>query len=779
MATKDRPSNFIRAKIDADLEAGRYGQVVTRFPPEPNGYLHIGHAKSICLNFGLARDYQGRCHLRMDDTNPAKEDTEYVDAIQNDVRWLGFDWNEHLYFASNYFEQLYAYAVTLIDQGLAYVDSLSVEEIREHRGTLTEAGHNSPYRDRSVSESLALFKAMRAGDFEDGAHVLRAKIDMSAKNMLMRDPLLYRIRHAHHHRTGNDWCIYPMYDYAHCLSDAIEGVTHSICTLEFENNRELYDWILEAVDVPHPRPEQTEFAKLGLDYTVMSKRNLRAFVMGGHVASWDDPRMPTIAGLRRRGVTPAAVRAFAEMVGVAKANSVVDLDKFDFCIRDDLNHKVRRVQAVLRPLKVVVTNWPEGQVDELEAPYYPHDVPLEGSRTLHFSGELYIERGDFMEDPPKKFFRLAPGREVRLRYGYYLTCTDVVKDASGEVIELRCTYDPASRGGTTEDGRKVRGTLHWVSAPHAVDATARLYDRLFRVPAPGSDPDRDVLDDMNPDSLQVIEGAKIEPSIAHDPPGTRYQFERQGYFISDVVDSKLGALVFNRIVGLRDTWAKLQQKKVSAPDPSTRSARPARPAERDRRRPDRRSRSELREAARRVDAELKERYDRYRQLGLSDKAADLLSGERQLGDFFEAALVTYDAPAALSRWVVNELAREVKDRSTADVGITPEALAQITEMVSDGAISNAAGRQVFAELVANGGDVSATVDRLGLHKVTDASSLEPLVAKAVADHPAEVAKYLEGRTQLIGFFIGKVMQASGGSADAKIVRQLVRDALQR
>jgi len=775
--TTERPSNFIAAKIDDDLKNGKYTQVVTRFPPEPNGYLHIGHAKSICLNFGLARDYEGRCHLRMDDTNPAKEDTEFVESIKNDVRWLGFDWGEHMYYASDYFPKLYEFAVVLINKGLAYVDSLTVDEIREYRGSLTESGKPSPYRDRPVDENLDLFARMKAGEFPDGTHVLRAKIDMAAKNMLMRDPLLYRIRHAHHHRTGDAWCIYPMYDYAHCLSDAIEGITHSICTLEFENNRELYDWVLEAVDFPRPRPEQTEFAKLALDYTVMSKRNLRRFVEEGTVDGWNDPRMPTIAAIRRRGVTPEAIRAFAEMVGVAKANSVVDLDKLDFCIRDDLNHKVRRVQAVLDPIKVTITNWPEGKVDELDASYYPHDVPLEGSRKLPFSGELYIERADFMEEPSKKFFRLAPGREVRLRYGYYITCLEdgVVKDDAGNVVELRCTYDPDTRGGTSADGRKIRGTLHWVSAAHAVDAAVRVYDRLFSVPSPGGE-DRDVVEDLNPDSLKTWAHAKLEPSIAEDPSGSRYQFERQGYFISDVLDSKPGALVFNRIVGLRDTWAKLQKKKSAIPEPKRAEPKVAGSLSDDRR-PDKKSRADIRAEARAADPVLEERYDNYIEAGLSEDDADLLSGERALGDFFDRAADLYPYPAEVARWVVNELAREAKDAPLSNFAITPEGLAELTKLVADGVISNAAGRKVFTELLTKGGSPADIVKALGLEKVDDAGALVPLVEQAIADNPSEAAKYREGKRQLIGFFIGKVMQATKGSADAKVVRELVQKAL--
>ena len=557
----ERGLDFIRAMVGRDVAAGKWGgRVATRFPPEPNGYLHIGHAKSICLNFGLAAEYGGTCNVRFDDTNPLTEDQQYVDAIRDDVRWLGFDWADREYYASDYFEQLYDFAVILIRKGGAYVDSQNEEQIRTSRGTIQRAGTESPHRTRSVDENLDLFRRMREGEFPDGAHVLRAKIDMAHPNFLMRDPLLFRIRHAAHYRRGDAWCIYPLYDFTHCLSDSIERITHSLCTLEFKDNRDLYDWIVREVGIEQP-PEQTEFARLNLDYTVLSKRKLVRLVREGHVAGWDDPRMPTIAGLRRRGVTPEAIRAFADGVGVARVDSRVELGKLEHAIRDELNMRVPRVLCVLRPLKVVVTNYPEGQVEELDAPSYPHDVPKEGSRRLPFTRELYIERDDFMEDPPKKFFRLAPGREVRLRYAYFVTCTDVVKDAAGTVVELRCTYDPATRGGDAPDGRKVKGTIHWVSATRALPCEVRLYDRLFTQPDPDDVPDdQEFTATLNPESLVVLREARVEPSVGQDPPGTRYQFERQGYFVSDIVDSKPDSLVFNRTVQLRDTWAKVQAK---------------------------------------------------------------------------------------------------------------------------------------------------------------------------------------------------------------------------
>jgi glutaminyl-tRNA synthetase len=559
------PSNFIRAIVEEDRRTGKHGgRVVTRFPPEPNGYLHIGHAKSICLNFGLAADYGGRCNLRFDDTNPTKEDVEYVDAIKADVRWLGFEWGDREYYASDYFERLYDYAERLIREGKAYVDSLSADEIRAHRGTLTEPGRASPYRERPVEESLDLFRRMRAGEFPDGAHVLRAKIDMASPNLVMRDPTLYRIRKVPHHRTGDRWCIYPMYDFAHCLSDSIEGITHSICTLEFENNRALYDWVLDALRVPC-HPQQIEFARLSLSYTVLSKRRLLELVEERHVGGWDDPRMPTLSGLRRRGYTPEAIRDFCERIGVAKRDSVVDVAMLEHSIRDDLNRRAPRVMAVLRPLRVVIENYPADRVEELEAVNNPED-PAAGTRRVPFARELYIERDDFREEPPPKYFRLAPGREVRLRYAYLVRCIGVVKDErTGEVVELRCTYDPATRGGSTPDGRKVKATIHWVSARHALAAEVRLYDRLFLAESPEAG--RDGIDykaHLNPRSLEAIPDCRLEPSLAAAPPGSHWQFERLGYFCADAVETRPGRPVFNRTVSLRDTWARIEERERRA-----------------------------------------------------------------------------------------------------------------------------------------------------------------------------------------------------------------------
>jgi glutaminyl-tRNA synthetase len=554
------PPNFIRNRIIEDNESGRFGgRVMTRFPPEPNGYLHIGHAKSICLNFGLAQEFGGLCNFRFDDTNPSKEEIEYVESIQADVRWLGFDWGDRLYYASDYFEQLYQWALDLIRKGKAYVDHLSAEEIREYRGTLTQPGKESPYRDRSVEENLALFEKMRAGELKDGECVLRAKIDMASPNLNMRDSVMYRIKHDAHHRTGTRWCIYPMYDYAHGLSDSIEGITHSICTMEYEDHRPLYDWYLDELGVYHP--QQIEFARLNLSYTVMSKRKLLQLVRENHVAGWDDPRMPTLAGMRRRGYTPEAIRNFCERIGIGKKESLVDLALLEYCLREDLNKRAPRVMAVLRPLRVVIENYPEGKLDELDAVNNPEDESM-GTRKVLFTRELYIERDDFMEDPPKKFYRLAPGREVRLRYAYFVKCVGVVKDEkTGEVVELRCTYDPETRGGGAPDGRQVKATLHWVSAEHALPAEVRLYDRLFNRENPADAEDgADFKAYINPRSLEVLPDCRVEPGLATASVGDRFQFERMGYFSVDP-DTAPGKLVFNRTVTLRDTWAKIQQSE--------------------------------------------------------------------------------------------------------------------------------------------------------------------------------------------------------------------------
>ncbi len=561
MSSDDTPrsTDFIRSIVAGDVRANKHGgRVTTRFPPEPNGYLHIGHAKSMCLNFGVAAENDGVCHLRFDDTNPTTEETGFVDVIREDVRWLGFDWGEHLYFASDYFPQLHDFAVELVRRGRAFVCDLSSEEIAAHRGNLTEPGRNSPYRDRPVEENLDLFARMRAGEFENGERVLRARIDMASPNLIMRDPVLFRVHKAPHHRTGDQWCVYPMYDFAHCLSDSIEQITHSLCTLEFLDHRALYDWILDALELTC-HPQQIEFARMNLSYTVMSKRMLRELVENGHVNGWDDPRMPTLRGMRRRGYPPVSIRRFCEGIGVAKRDNTIQLARLEHEVREELNARAPRVMAVLRPLRLVIENYPEDQVEQLEAVNNPEDASR-GTRLVPFSRVLYIERDDFLEDPPKKFFRLAPGREVRLRYAYFVTCQSVVKDESGQVVELRCSYDPATRGGDAPDGRKVKGTLHWVSAAHALPAQVRLYEHLFDREDPSDVPEGgDFSDFLNPDSLETLTGCAVEPGLAGAEPGASYQFERMGYFCVDP-DSSDGALVFNRTVSLRDTWAKIQKQ---------------------------------------------------------------------------------------------------------------------------------------------------------------------------------------------------------------------------
>ncbi len=763
-------TNFIREIIEADLKAGLHdGRVRTRFPPEPNGYLHIGHAKSICLNFGLARDYNGKCNLRFDDTNPTTEDLEYVEAIQRDVRWLGFDWEDRLFFASDYFEALYNYAVKLIKDGKAYVDSQTEEEIRLNRGTVTEPGKESPYRNRTVEENLDLFQRMRAGEFKDGEHVLRAKMDMASQNMKARDPLLYRIRHATHYRTGDKWCIYPMYDFAHPLSDAIESITHSLCTLEFDNNREIYDWVLDNT-VGDPRPHQYEFARLALDYTVLSKRKLLELVKGGHVDGWDDPRMPTIAGMRRRGITPEAIRDFAERIGVAKANSRVDIALFEHSIRDDLNYRAPRVMGVLDPLKVTITNYPEGEVEWLDAPYWPHDVPREGSRKVPFCRTIYIERDDFMENPPKKFHRLSPGQEVRLRYAYIIKCERVIKDEStGQIVELFCTYDPESRGGNAPDGRKIKGTIHWVSAEHAVPVEVRLYDRLFTVPNP-DEVETDFRELLNPESLVVKEGCMVEPSILDDDPETRYQFERQGYFWRDPVDSKPDKLVFNRIISLRDSWGKIVQAEQKDAEVKKDEAR--RRSAKEKLEPVRTS-EEKSDPVATLSPDKRERLTRYTQeMNLQKDDALILVENRKLSAFFEEAIRAHNNPKSVANWIINEVLRETKNRPIDDFPFTGEQIGKLVELIDGGVITGRIAKDVFAEMLETGRDPVAIVNDKGLRQLTDTSELEAMVDRILDAHPDKREQYRQGKTGLIGFFLGRLMQETGGRANPETARDL-------
>ncbi|MBW3552312.1 MAG: glutamine--tRNA ligase/YqeY domain fusion protein [Gemmatimonadetes bacterium] len=769
--------DFIRAIVAEDLKAGTHdGRVVTRFPPEPNGFLHVGHAKALGLSFGIAEEVPGaRCHLRFDDTNPETEDEAYVEAIKRDVAWLGYDWGEHLYFASDYFPKMYEFAEHLVREGNAYVDSQTEDEIREGRGTVTEPGRPSPFRDRTVEENLDLLRRMRAGEFSDGAHVLRGKIDMASPNMLLRDPVLYRIRHASHYRTGDEWCIYPLYDYAHPIEDALECVTHSLCTVEFEINRALYDWVVENIPV-ECRPRQYEFARGNLDYTVMSKRMLLTLVKERYVRGWDDPRMPTVAGLRRRGFTPESIRAFWERMGVAKTQSRVDMGKLEFAIRDDLNAKAPRVLCVLRPVRVLITNYPDGGSEEIEAASWPHDVPREGSRRLPFSGEIFIDDDDFREDPPADWKRLAPGRAVRLRHGHVIRCDEVVRDDAGAIRELRCSYAPDSISSEPPSGWEVGGAIHWVDAEGSLSCEVRLYDRLFTVPAPdveAAESGRDFTDFLNPDSLVVVENARIEPSVADDPPGSRYQFERLGYFISDEEDSAPGRLVFNRTVTLRDTWSK---RGGSAAGERRRARQPERgpdlSAEEHRR---------LRQAAApERPPELESRRRRFEsELGLDAEDAELLTRDAATADFFAAAVGAGAPPARTANWLINELPRHAGDRALGELPFGGHAFGALMALVEDGTLSGAIGREVLAEMAESGAEPGAIVDRRGLRQIADASSLEPVIDRVVAANQNKAAEYRAGRTALLGFFMGQVMKETGGKASPELARRLLEERLGR
>ena len=771
--------DFIRQIVADDLREGKYETIVTRFPPEPNGYLHIGHAKAVALNFSIAAETGGRFHLRFDDTNPETEDVHYVESIIDVIRWLGCDFGEHLYFAADYFDRMYAFAEFLVRQGLAYVDSSSEEEIREARGTVTEPGRPTRFRGRAPDESLALLRRMKAGEFPDGSHVLRAKIDLAAPNMLMRDPILYRIRHAHHYRTGDQWCIYPLYDYAHPIEDAIEGITHSFCTLEFELNRALYDWVVDgwqdfvrSEGGTPARPRQYEFARGNVEYTITSKRKLLELVKGGFVSGWDDPRMPTIAGIRRLGCTPEALRAFWEAAGVTKAPQRIPIPRLEHAMRDDLNHRSPRVLCVLRPLKVVVTNYPEGRTEELDAPYWPHDVPNEGSRPLPFSRELFIDRDDFVEDPPRGFFRLSPGAEVRLRYAYVIRCDEVVKDERGEVVELRCSYDPATRGGTTPEGRQVKGTIQWVSAPHAVRCEVRLYDRLFTVPDPDAQ-EGDFKDYLNPESLVVINDAVIEPSVRDDPPGSRYQFERVGYFCSDLVESTADALVFNRTVTLRDTWAKTAaQPQPVAAQPERKKASGAEiPAS-----PKPRTRAPAYDTPR--SPELEERRNRFAtEMNLPPEELDGVTRELTVAVMFEDAVAAGASPKAAANWMIHELPREIGSRTLDNLPFSGGELGELAVMAEDGTLSSTAARQVLAEMVNAGGHPRDIVERLGLRQVSDESALAPAVDEVIAANQAKAEEYRGGKTGLLGFFVGQVMRKTGGNANPELANRLLRERL--
>jgi glutaminyl-tRNA synthetase len=757
----ETPSDFIRELVESERREGKHGgRVATRFPPEPNGYLHIGHAKAICLNFGIAAEFGGVCHLRMDDTNPTTEDPEYVEAIKRDVRWLGFDWGENMFYASDYFERLYELAEGMIRRGRAYVCDLSEDEMAAYRGTVGEPGRDSPYRGRTADENLALFRKMRAGEFAEGACTLRAKIDMASPNMKLRDPPLYRIKHARHYRTGDAWRIYPLYDYAHCLSDSTERITHSLCTLEFESARELYDWIVRAAEVPWV-PRQTEFARLNLTYTVMSKRKLLALVKRGHVRGWDDPRLPTLAGLRRRGVTPESIRALCAKVGVAKHVSVVDLALFEHVLRDDLNARAPRVLAVLRPLKLVVENYPEGEGEAFDAPYWPHDVPREGSRQLPFSRELYIERDDFLEDPPKEFFRLAPGREVRLRHAYVVRCTGVVKGDAGEVVEVRCAYDPATRGGAAPEGKRIAGTIHWVSAAHALPAEVRLYDRLFAVETPGAG-DADFEHELNPRSLETV-SALVEPSLASARPGDRFQFERLGFFAVDP-DAGGGGLAFNRTVTLRDTWAKVASKAGLKPEAAPpRAPKPkAAPA------------PAAAANAPPLGAEAAALRDRH---GLSDDEARTLEAEPALRALFDGALAAGAAPKPAAALLCNDLRGALRARGLERPPFGGAELAELLGLVASGALSSKQGKEVLEAMVAGGGAPRAIVEAKGLRQESDVGALSAIVERVLAANADAAGRYRAGNTNVLGALVGMVMRESGGRANPKLVGELLREKL--
>ncbi len=751
-----KTKDFLRARVEEDLASGKYEEIITRFPPEPNGFPHIGHAKSIYINFGIAHDYNGRCNLRMDDTNPTTEDPIYVEALKDAVTWLGYRWDGEVRYTSDYFERLYDYAVELIRMGKAYVDSVDEETMRLNRGTVTEAGKRSQYAERSIEENLDLFARMKAGEFSDGEHVLRARIDMAAANMKMRDPLLYRIRNVAHYRAGDAWHIYPMYDFAHCLSDYIEGVTHSICTLEFENNREVYDWVIDTLGLEPPRPYQHEFARLNINYTVMSKRKLLELVNTHNVSGWDDPRLPTIAGLRRRGYTPGSIRNFCEQIGVSKANSTVDVSQLEFAIRDDLNPRAPRVMCVLDPLKVTITNY-EG-TEEIEASYYPHDVPMEGSRKLPFSREIYIDRADFSEHPPKGYFRLTPDQPVRLKHAYIITCDEVIKDAEGTIVEIKAHYHPDSRSGSDTSGIRVKSAIQWVEATSAKPVEVRLYDRLYAAEAPQG------MEDLNPDSLRIIPEALIEPAVITEQPDERYQFEREGYFYRDPVDSTDAKSVFNRIVTLKDSWGKKQK----AP------AQPSKPQPK---------KEQIDGEVVPMNAEEQARFDRYTDaMGLGSEVANTLARDEKLASFFDAALVGTDTSTGLAtivaNIVANDVARQIKLSEGDALPFTPTHIAQLARMVDAETISSKIAKEVFEIMATEGGDPEQIVAEKGWRQISDPAEIAPIIDEVIAANPDNLAKYQAGNTRLMGFFVGQVLKATGGKANPKIVNQLVAEKLE-
>jgi glutaminyl-tRNA synthetase len=744
--------DFLRTIVEKDLDSGKYKEIITRFPPEPNGFPHIGHAKSIAINFGIARDYNGYCNLRMDDTNPTTEDTKYVEALKDAVKWLGFEWKADVRYTSDYFDKLYEWAQELVKMGKAYVDSLDEETMREYRGTVTEPGRRSEYANRSVEENLDLLERMKNGEFKDGEHVLRAKIDMSAANMKMRDPLLYRIRHAHHYRAGDKWAIYPMYDFGHCLSDYIEGVTHSICTLEFENNRDIYDWVIDTLGLEPPRPYQHEFARLGINYTVMSKRKLLELVNGNYVNGWDDPRLPTIAGLRRRGYTPESILNFCDSIGIAKANSTVDVAQLEFAIRDDLNTKVPRVMCVLDPLKVTIANY-EGS-EEFDAPYYPEDIPKDGSRIVPFSKEIYIERDDFSEIPPKGYNRLTPEQSVRLRHAYIITCKEVIKDADGNITEIIAEYNPDSKSGSDTSGIKVKSAIQWVDASSHKKIEVRLYDRLY------SNENPDGLEDLNPNSLKIIKDALIEPAVITDRPDERFQFERQGYFYVDP-DYTDENPVFNKIVGLKDSWGK----KEKAKEP--------------------RAERKPTEKKVQIDGEVEPMteqeqalFDKYTtEFKLNSMVADILARDEKLSSFYADALAVNNSAVSIANLVANEVARELKEKEISSLKFSASQIAELVQMIDDGTISNKIAKEVFEEMVKTGEDPAKIVEDKGLVQISDPAVIEPIIDEIIAKNPDNVEKFKAGNNKLLGFFVGQTLKATGGKANPQVVNQLVAQKL--
>ncbi len=748
--------DFLRTIVEKDLKAGKYKNIITRFPPEPNGFPHIGHAKSIAINFGIARDYNGRCNLRMDDTNPTTEDTRYVEALKDAVEWLGFKWDGDVRYTSDYFDKLYEYAVELVKMGKAYVDSLDEETMREYRGTVTEAGRRSEYANRSVEENLDLLERMKNGEFEDGAHVLRAKIDMSAANMKMRDPLLYRIRHAHHYRAGDKWAIYPMYDFGHCLSDYIEGITHSICTLEFENNRDIYDWVLDTLGLQPPRPYQHEFARLGINYTVMSKRKLLELVNEKRVNGWDDPRMPTIAGLRRRGYTPESILNFCDQIGIAKANSTVDVSQLEFCIRDDLNTKVPRVMSVLDPLKVTIENY-EGS-EELDASYYPDDIPKEGSRKIPFSKEIYIERDDFDENPPKGYFRLTPEQSVRLKHAYIITCKEVKKDENGNITEIIAEYHPSSKSGQDTSGIKVKSAIQWVDAASAKEVEVRLYERLYACENPQG------MEDLNPNSLKIIQNALIEPAVVTEKPDVRFQFERHGYFYADSVDYTDEKPVFNKIVGLKESWGKKNSTEATTAKIEKRE--------------DKKIQIEGKaEAMSEAEQSLFNRYTN--ELGLNSMLAEILARDEKLSSFYENVLSLHNSPVTIANIVANEVAREFKEKQGSELKFTALQIAELVKMIDEGTISNKIAKEVFEEMATNGENPMLIVQAKGLIQISDPAVIEPIIDEVIAKNPDNVAKFKGGNTNLLGFFVGQVLKMTGGKANPSVVNELVAQKLNK